>query len=90
MEVVDLPLFDVQFNDFVVAKMLLQDKRCDTLGVDVCWIVVGGTSLDVHKPSSLDVLHKEVAQSDVLGALVEPKLVAEAECRCAVGGDVNR
>ena len=44
MEVVDLPLFDVQFNE----------------------IVVGGASLDVHKASSLDVLHEEVSQGDVL------------------------
>ena len=36
---------------------------------------MGGDSLDVHKPSGLDVLHKEVAQSDVLRALVEPSLL---------------
>ena len=90
VEAVDLLLCDVQFNDSIVAKMSLQDRRCDTLGVDVDWIVVGRNSLDVHKPSSLGVLHKEVAQSDVLGALVEPKLVAEGECICAVGADVNR
>ena len=47
VEVVDLPLFDVQFNDSVVTKMSLQDRRCDTLGVDVCRIVVGGNPLDV-------------------------------------------
>ena len=35
--------------------------------------------LDVHKPGSLDVLNKEVSQGDVLGPLVEAKLVAEAE-----------
>ena len=39
--------------------------------------------------TSLDVLHKEVAPSDVLRALVEPELVAEAECRCAVGDFVD-
>ena len=88
VEVVDLPLFDVQFNDSVVAKMSLQDWRCDTLGVDVCKVVVGGNSLDVHE-AGLDVSAQEVAQGDVLGALVEPKLVAEAECRCAVGKDVK-
>ena len=37
----------------------------DTLGVDVCWILVGGNSLDVRKPSSLDVLRQEVAQCNV-------------------------
>ena len=40
---------------------------------------MGGNPLDVHKPSSLDVLHEEVSQSDVLGPFVEAKLVAEAE-----------
>ena len=40
VEVVDLPLFDVQFNDAVVTKMSLQNWRCNTLGVDVRRIVV--------------------------------------------------
>ena len=79
MEVVDLPLFDVQLGDAVVTKMSFQNWRCDTLGVDVCRIVVGCNPLDVHKPSSLDVLHKEVSQRDVLGPFVEAKLVAEIE-----------
>ena len=92
VEVVNLPLFDVQFNDSIVARLSLQDWRCHTLGVDVCRVVVivRGNSLDVDEASRLDVLHKEVAQCDVLGALVEPKPVAETQCRCAVGEDVDR
>ena len=73
----DLPS-SMQLNDSVVAKMSLQDRRCNTFGIDVCWIVVRCDSLDVEKACGLDVLHEEVAQSDVLGLLVEPKLVAEA------------
>ena len=42
------------------------------------------------KACSLDVLHEEVSRRDVLRPLVEAELVAEAECRCAVGEDVNR
>ena len=64
---------------------VIQHWRCSTLGVDVSWVVVGCNSLDVHKACGLDVLHKEGAQHDGFGALVEPKPVAEAECRCAVG-----
>ena len=37
-------------------------------------------SLDVHKTCSLDVLHEEVSQRDVLRPFVEAELVAEAEC----------
>ena len=82
VEVVDLPLFDVQFNEAVVTKMSFQNWRCDTLGlgVDVCRIVVRCRSLDVHKACSLDVLHEEVSQSDVLRPFVESELVAETEC----------
>ena len=54
VEVVDISLFDGQFNDAIVTKMSFQNLRCDTLGVDVCRIVVRSHSLDVHKPSSLD------------------------------------
>ena len=79
MEVVDLPLFDVQFNEAVVTKMSLQNWRCDALGVDVSWIVVRCHSLDVHKACSLDVLHEEVSQSDVLRPFVEAELVAKAK-----------
>ena len=79
----------MQFNASAVGKRSLQDGRCDALGVDVSWIVVGSNSLDVDEACGLDVLHKEVAQGDVLKAFVQPKLVAEAECRCAVGEDVN-
>ena len=57
VEVVDHPLFDVQFNDASVTKMSFQ--RCDAIGVDVCRIVVRCHSLDVHKACSLDVLHEE-------------------------------
>ena len=80
VEVVDLPVFDVQFNGAVVTKMSLQNRWCDALGVDVSWIVVRCHPLDVHKACSLDVLHEEVSQSDVLRPFVEAKLVAEAEC----------
>ena len=79
-----------QFSDSVVSKMSLQHWRRDALGVDVCWVVVGCDLLDVDEAGGPDVLHKEVAQSDVLRALVQPKFVAEAERRCAVGEDVNR
>ena len=48
-----------------VTKMSLQDWRCDTLGVDVGGIVVWGNPLNVRKTCSLDVLHKEVAQSEL-------------------------
>ena len=80
VEVVDLPLFDVQFNDAVVTKMSFQNWRCDALGVDVSRVVVRCHSLDVHKACSLDVLHEEVSQRDVLRPLVEAELVAEIEC----------
>ena len=80
LEVVYLPLFDVQFNDAVVTKMSFQNRRCNALGVDVSWIVVRCHSLDVPKACSLDVLHEEVSQSDVLRPFVEAELVAEAEC----------
>ena len=80
VEVVDLPLFDVQFNDVVVTKMAFQDRRCDALGVDVCRIVVRCHSLDVHKACSLNMLNKEVSQSDVLRPFIEAELVAETEC----------
>ena len=36
--------------------------------------------LDVHKACSLDVLHEEVSQGDVLRPFIEAELVAEAEC----------
>ena len=80
VEVVDLPLFDAQFNETVVTKMSFQNCRCDALGVDVGWIVVRCHSLDGHKACSLDVLHEEVSQRDALRPFVEAKLVAEAEC----------
>ena len=42
---------------------------------------MGCHSLDVDEASGLDVLDKEeVAQGDVLRALVESKLVAETQC----------
>ena len=68
----------MQLNDSVVTEMFFQHLRCDTLSVDVRWIVVGCHSLDVDK--GLDVLDKEVVQSDVLRELVESKLVAETQC----------
>ena len=43
-------------------------------------IVARCHSLDVHKTCSLNVLHKEVSQRDVLRPFVEAELVAEAEC----------
>ena len=55
VEVVDLPLFDVQFNEAIVTKMSFQDWKCDALGVDVSWVVVRCHPLDVHKACSLDV-----------------------------------
>ena len=66
MELADIPLFDVQFNDAFVTKMSLQNWCGDTLGVDVCRIIVRCHSLDVHKSCSLDVLHEEVSQRNVL------------------------
>ena len=90
VKVVDLALFDVQLNDSIVAKMLFQHLRCDTLGVDVGRIVVRRCSLDVDKACGLDILREEAAQSDVLRSLVEAKLVAEAQGRCAVREDANR
>ena len=41
--------------------MSIQDRRCDTLGVDVGWIGVGCNPLDAREASSLDVLCKEVS-----------------------------
>ena len=79
MEVVDLPLFDVQFIETLVTKMSFLNRRCDALGVDVCRIVVRCHSLDVRKACSLDVLHEEVSQRDVLRPFVEAELVAETE-----------
>ena len=78
VEVVDLLLFDVQFNDAVVTKMSFQNRCCDALGVDVSWVDVRCHPLDVHKACSLDVMHKEVSQRDVLLPLVEAELIAEA------------
>ena len=80
VEIVDLPLFDVQLNDAVGTKMSFQDWRCDARGVDVCRVVVRCRSLDVRKACSLDVLNEEISQSDVLRPFVEAELVAEAEC----------
>ena len=40
VEVADLPLFDVQFNDAVLTKMSFQNWQCHTFGVDVSWTVV--------------------------------------------------
>ena len=79
VEVVDLPLFDVPFIDAVVTKMSFQNRRCNALGVDVCRIVVRCRSLDAHKTCSLDVLHEEVSQRDVLRLFAETELVAEAK-----------
>ena len=52
VEVVDPPLFNVQFKDAVVTKMSFQDWRCDALGVDVIRVVVRCHSLDVRKACS--------------------------------------
>ena len=77
-------------NDSVVTKMSLQRLRCDAFGVDVRGIVVRCHSLDVDEACGLYVLRKEVAQSDVLRALVESKLIAETQCRCTISEDVDR
>ena len=75
VEVADLPFFDVQFNDAVVTKMSFQNWRCDTLGVDVCRIVVRCHSLDVHKSCSLGVLHEEASRAMCSDRLLRPSLL---------------
>ena len=66
VEVVDLPLFDVQFNDAVVTKMSFQNRRCDALGVNFCRIVVRCHSLDVHKACSVDERYLSAMCFDLL------------------------
>ena len=69
------------------SSMIPLCRRCLSNTGDVTRLV--SHSLDVHEAGGLDNLRKEVAQGDVLGALVEPKFVAKAERRCAVCKDVN-
>ena len=73
VEVVNLPLCDVQLNDSIVSKMSFQHRRCDILGIDVRWIVDVPRWMLTRPVAWMSCT--KVVQGDVLRALVQPGLL---------------